>query len=57
MDAIRSKFMYVLDGISGITFISGVATGQLILMFLGGIASIAAIINHTDQYLKRNKKK
>lgn len=48
---------YILDGISGTTLIAGISSGQTALMVLGGLASVAAIINHGDQYLKRNKKK
>jgi hypothetical protein len=47
----------VLDAASGSTFLFGAATGQMILVMLGGLASIAAIINHTDAYLKRRKAK
>lgn len=56
METLSKKVAYILDGISGLTFISGVATGQVILMILGGLASIMAIINHTDQLIKRKKK-
>lgn len=47
---------YILDGASGVTLLAGVFTGQVILMVLGGCASVMAFINHFDQYWKRNKK-
>ena len=49
-------FTYLLDIASGTTFLGAIVTGNQILMLLGGLASICAIINHTDQFLKRNKK-
>ena len=53
---IHKPFSYLLDGASGATFLGGILSGEGVLMFLGGLASIAAIINHADQYFKRNKK-
>jgi hypothetical protein len=48
---------YLLDGASGITFLSGLITGQDILMLLGGLASVLAAINHGQQILQRRKNK
>lgn len=48
---------YILDFGSGTTFLGGIVSGQHILMVLGGLASLAAIINHTDQYIQRRKNK
>jgi hypothetical protein len=47
---------YFLDGASGSTFLAGIITGQNILLILGGLASLLAIINHGDQFLKRNRR-
>ena len=50
---------YILDTASGITFAAGIITGQNIALFLGGLASIMAFINHADQWYTRkygNKK-
>ena len=49
-------FVYLLDIASGTTFLGALVTGNKVLMLLGGLASLCAIINHTDQFLKRNKK-
>lgn len=49
----RQLKIYLLDIGSGYTLLSGLITGQQIAIFLGGLASIVAIINHTDQYLTR----
>jgi hypothetical protein len=54
-DQLSKTTIYLLDGISGTTLVAGVINGQLILMVLGGVASICAIINHSDQFLKRRK--
>lgn len=51
------KAIYTLDAASFTTFLAGVFTGQVILMILGGIASLAAIINHGQQIIERRKKK
>lgn len=45
--------IYLLDIASGYTLLAGLINGQNIAIFLGGLASIAAIINHGDQYLTR----
>lgn len=47
---------YLLDAFSGTSFIGAIFTGNTVLAILGGVASIAAIINHVDQVMKRNKK-
>lgn len=52
----NKAFTYLLDIASGTTFLGAIVTGNQILMILGGLASICAIINHADQFLKRNKK-
>ena len=46
-----------LDITSGGTFVFGVITGQGIAIFLGGLASIFAIVNHLDQIYTRRYKK
>jgi uncharacterized iron-regulated membrane protein len=51
------KVDYILDPASIITFIGGLLNGNEILMILGGLASIAAIINHADQWYQRRKNK
>lgn len=48
---------YLLDGASGITFLSGIFSGQTLLMILGGLASILAAINHAQQIVERKKNK
>ena len=54
---IHKPFSYLLDGASGGTFLLGVFTGQNIAIFLGGVASILAAINHLQQILERKQKK
>lgn len=54
---IQKPLIYVLDTISGTTFLLGWVTGQNIAIFLGGIASILAAINHLQQILDRKQKK
>lgn len=48
---------YLLDAASGSTFIAGIITGQNLALFLGGLASIMAFVNHLDQYLTRKNNK
>lgn len=54
-------FTYFLDAASFSTFLAGIATAQSVAIFLGGLASIVAIINHAqqirDRYRKRKIKK
>jgi len=57
MNHVNKTVTYLLDAASGSTFIIGFIQGQNLLMILGGLASLAAIVNHADQFLKRNKKK
>ena len=45
----------VLDGAGVTTFLAGIITGTDILTILGCMASVAAILNHLDQYLRRKK--
>jgi hypothetical protein len=45
----------LLDAGSVTTFIGGIVSGQVLLMILGGVASIAAIINHGDQWMERRR--
>lgn len=52
---IHKTITYTLDAISGTTFIGAIFTGHTALAILGGLASIAALINHIDQIYKRNK--
>jgi hypothetical protein len=47
----------LLDAGGVTTMIAGIITGSAILAILGGLASIAAFINHADQYLQRRKKR
>jgi hypothetical protein len=47
----------LFDGLSGTTLIGGIITGQTLLMFLGGIASLMAILNHGSQFYERFKKR
>ena len=54
---IQKPLMYVLDAASGSTFLLGIFTGQNIAIFLGGIASVLAAINHLQQILDRKQKK
>lgn len=54
---IHKPLSYILDGCSGGTFLIGIATGQNIAIFLGGIASILAGINHFQQIMERKNKK
>lgn len=54
---IQKPLSYVLDALSGGTFFLGWVTGQNIAIFLGGIASILAAINHFQQILDRKQKK
>jgi len=53
---IHKGIMYTLDIISGTTFLGAIFAGNIVLAVLGGLASIAALINHIDQIYKRNKK-
>lgn len=48
---------YILDAFSGGTFFLGIATGQGIAIFLGGLASILSAINHYQQIMERKQKK
>lgn len=54
---INKAIYYVLDAISGGTFLLGIVTGQNIAIFLGGIASILAAVNHYQQILERKQRK
>lgn len=53
---IHKPITYTLDFISGTTFLSAIFVGNVILAIIGGLASLAALINHLDQIYKRNKK-
>lgn len=53
---VHKAWNYLLDGISGTYFIAGIINGQNIALFLGGIASIMAMINHYQQILDRKQK-
>lgn len=53
---IHKPFSYLLDGASGVTFLGGIMTGQNVAIFLGGIASILAAINHLQQIIERKQK-
>lgn len=53
---IHKAITYTLDLISGTTFLGAILAGNVVLAVLGGLASIAALINHVDQIYKRNKK-
>lgn len=46
---------YILDGGSFTAFLLGAFTGQIILMILGGLASVMAILNHGQQWLDRRR--
>jgi len=48
---------YLLDGASGSTLIVGIMWGQNIAIFLGGLASIMAFVNHFDQYQTRKNER
>lgn len=54
---IHKPISYILDGASGGTFLLGILTGQNIAIFLGGVASVLAGINHLQQILERKQKK
>lgn len=54
---IHRPLSWILDGVSGSTFLLGIVTGQNIAIFLGGMASIMAFINHLNQFLDRQKNK
>lgn len=56
MHTLSKPFTYLLDGISGLTFTFGWIDGHSLLMALGGLASVAAILNHGQQYLERIRK-
>lgn len=47
---------YVLDALSGMTFLGGIFAGENIAIFLGGLASFLAIVNHAQQILGRKRK-
>lgn len=47
----------ILDGISAITIYLGFVNGSDLAIFLGMLASLTAIVNHSSQYLERRKKK
>jgi len=50
------RITYLLDVASGSTFVLGVITAQHVAIFLGGLASIAALINHAQQIRDRYRK-
>ena len=50
-------FAWLLDGISAATIYLGFIKGSDLAIFLGMLASITAIVNHTSQWLDRKKKK
>lgn len=54
---IHKPFIYLLDLASGGTFLLGIFTGHNIAIFLGGLASILAGINHYQQIMERKQKK
>ena len=54
---IQRPLSYVLDAASGSTFLLGIVSGENIAIFLGGIASVLAAINHLQQILDRKQKK
>lgn len=53
---IHKPLSYLLDGASGGTFLLGIFTGQNIAIFLGGIASFFAAVNHIQQIIERKQK-
>lgn len=53
----NKHFSYLLDAASGATFLAGVFTRQDIAIFLGGLASITAFINHLQQIYDRKQAK
>jgi hypothetical protein len=53
---IHRHVSYVLDALSGMTFLGGIFAGENIAIFLGGLASFLAIVNHAQQILGRKKK-
>jgi hypothetical protein len=57
MHHINRVWEYILDGASGSAFFYGWIAGHDLLMILGGLASLAAIINHTEQFLNRRRKR
>lgn len=56
MEHFKGFWTYLLDGASGMTFIGGWITGHDVLMMLGGLASVAAIINHASAFIERKFK-
>lgn len=54
---IQKPFNYLLDAASGATFLAGIVTSQDIAIFLGGLASITAFINHLQQIYDRKQAK
>lgn len=54
---IHKPLSYLLDTASGGTFLLGIVTGQNIAIFLGGIASILAAVNHFQQIMERKQNK
>ncbi len=53
----KNGFIYVLDAMSGFTFIFGFITAHDFLMILGGLASMAALLNHGYDFYRKIKKK
>lgn len=54
---IHKPLSYLLDGASGTTFLLGIFTGHNLAIFLGGLASILAGINHYQQIMERKQRK
>ena len=52
----KKALLYLLDALSGSTFIFAWISGQDLFMMLGGLASLLAAANHIDQIIERRKK-
>lgn len=53
----NKESVLVLDVMSIMAFISGVVTATTILAVLGGLASVAAMVNHGIDIFRKLKKK